>query len=558
MPVRLGALAEPVVYIPRQMRLTEVVQRFARAPQQQNLVVTEEGAPTGLVSRLRALELAITAKSDTLGALTASDMAEPVLVLDATMPAALVAIQHQADGYAKLQNGGLVSKAGKTLGHFSLATLLQAVARENAARAKAMKKLSETASAIQQKAEVPSSTHCAPASTDETAPVWPDADLMATLAHEVRTPLTGMIGLAEMLVKRLRDTEQRGMAEAIMRSGGALDRILHDTLDLASLKAGKLEVNAEPANVSDLVIDLRRLWSAQADAKGLSFNVSLLADGPYRVEADLGKVQQVANNLISNALKFTETGGVDVLVSTHDEEGDLSLTVEVCDTGPGLTPAQKNDVFRAFNKGNALKGEPGWGLGLSISKGLSSHLGGTLTVEDNPQGGSVFTMSIPVNSARSKVTTLPKTSGPRYGKFNLGEVLLVEDHEPSAMVLRDALEEAGWTVHHAHSLAAAEACLRRSAFQAVLTDLHLMDGSALTLIESIRYRGVAGPDVPVLALTADTSPRTSESATARGADRVVQKPVRGPELVAHLADIVVKRTLESVDLSRMQSLVAAS
>ena len=557
MPVRLGALTEPVVYIPRQMRLTEVVQRFVHAPQQQNLVVTEEGAPTGLVSRLRALELAITAKTDTLGALTASDMAQPVMLLDAKTPAALVAIQHQADGYAKLQNGGLVTQDGKTLGYFSLASLLQAVARENAARAKAMKRLSETASSLKETAEQPAET-CPQVAAPEAAPVWPDADMMATLAHEVRTPLTGMIGLAEMLVKRLRDSDQRELAESIMRSGGALDRILHDTLDLASLKAGKLEVRPEPANVSDLVIDLRRLWAVQADAKGLSFNVSLLADGPYRVETDLGKVQQVANNLISNALKFTEAGGVEVLVSTHDEDGDISLTVEVCDTGPGLTPAQKNDVFRAFNKGTALKGEPGWGLGLSISKGLSSHLGGTLTVEDNPQGGSVFTMTIPVNPARSKVTTLPKTSRPKYGKFNLGEVLLVEDHEPSAMVLRDALEEAGWTVHHAHSLAAAEACLRRSAFQAVLTDLHLMDGSALSLIESIRYRGMAGPDVPILALTADTSPRTSEFATARGADRVVQKPVRGPELVAHLADVVVKRTLETVDLSRMQSLVAAS
>lgn len=557
MPVRLGTLAEPVVYIPRQMRLTEVVQRFVHAPQQQNLVVTEEGAPTGLVSRLRALELAITAKTDTLGALTASDMAQPVVLLDAKTPAALIALQHQADGYAKLQNGGLVTQAGKTLGHFSLASLLQAVARENAARAKAMKRLSETASALRVETEA-AQQNSMPVVAPEAVPVWPDADLMATLAHEVRTPLTGMIGLAEILVKRLRDTEQRGLAEAIMRSGGALDRILHDTLDLASLKAGKLEVKAEPANVSDLVVDLRRLWSAQADAKGLSFNVSLLADGPYRVEADLGKVQQVANNLISNALKFTEKGGIDILVSTHDEAGDLSLTVEVCDTGSGLTPTQKNEVFRAFNKGNALNGEPGWGLGLSISKGLSSHLGGTLTVEDNPQGGSVFTMTIPVTPARSKVTTLPKTSGPKYGKFNLGEVLLVEDHEPSAMVLTDALEEAGWTVHHAHSLAAAEACLRRSAFQAVLTDLHLMNGSALSLIESIRYRGVAGPDVPVLALTADTSPRTGEAAKARGADRVVQKPVRGPELVAHLADVLVKRTLDTIDLSRMQSIVAAS
>ncbi|MEL7547027.1 MAG: ATP-binding protein [Pseudomonadota bacterium] len=557
MPVRLGALAEPVIYIPRQMRLTEVVQRFVNAPHQQHLIVTEEGAPSGLVSRLRALELAITAKTDTLGALTAADMAQPVLQLDTNMPAALVAIKHQANGYEDLQNGALVTENGQTLGHMSLPSLLQAVARENAARAKAMKRLSKTVSATEKVDEhTPSPSTVVPEKPD--APSWPDADMLATLAHEVRTPLTGMIGLAEMLTKRIRDTEQRGLAESIMRSGETLDRILHDTLDLASLRAGKLEVTPEPSSVSDLVVDLRRLWSTQADAKGLSFSVSLLADGPYRVEADLGKVQQVANNLISNALKFTETGGVDVLVSTHDDDGELSLMVEVSDTGPGLTSAQKNEVFRAFNKGSALRGEPGWGLGLTISKGLSSHLGGTLTVEDNPHGGSVFTMCIPVKPALSKVTTLPQTRRPKYGKFNLGEILLVEDHEPSAMVLQDALEEAGWTVHHAHSLAAAEACLRRSAFQAVLTDLHLMDGSALSLIESIRYRGLAGPDVPVLALTADTSPLTGEVATAKGADRVLQKPVRGPELVAHLADAVVKRTLETVDLSRMQSLVAAS
>lgn len=312
MPVRVGALAEPVVYIPKQMRLSEIVQRFLAAPQQQCLVVTVEGEPTGLVSRMTALELAVSAKSDQIGVLTAGDIVESMIQLDANLPAALVAIQHQADAYETLKHGALVTKDGEMLGHLSLAKLLQAVARENAARAKAMKRLAQPATAVEP--APPVQAEAGKPVLAASSPEWPDADMMAVLAHEVRTPLTGMIGLAEMLVKRMRNGEQRRLAETIVRSGGTLDRILNDTLDLASLKAGKLTVKPEPCSVSDLVVDLRRLWSVQAESKGLSFNVSLIADGPYRVEADLGKVQQVANNLISNALKFTATGGVDVSI----------------------------------------------------------------------------------------------------------------------------------------------------------------------------------------------------------------------------------------------------
>ena len=130
MPVRVGALAEPVIYVPKQMRLSEIVQRFVATPQQQVLVVTEEGEPTGLVTRVRALELAVSAKSDQLGVLTAKDMAEDVLQIESQQPAALVAIQQQTDGYAKLQAGALITKNGETIGHLTLSKLLQAVSRE--------------------------------------------------------------------------------------------------------------------------------------------------------------------------------------------------------------------------------------------------------------------------------------------------------------------------------------------------------------------------------------------------------------------------------------------
>jgi len=302
-----------------------------------------------------------------------------------------------------------------------------------------------------------------------------------------------------------------------------------------------LSVRNEKADLSELVDDLRRLWSGEASRRGLSFRVGFIPDGPHFVETDLGRVRQIASNLISNALKFTREGEVAVTLSTQSIGQALMLNLNVTDTGRGLSESQRERFMQVFEKGPEIDGVKGWGLGLTISRALATALGGQLRHSDNSGGGCVFSLSIPVTAAAKEAHNWIEQPKPKRGKFQLGDVLLVEDHEASAMVVINALEQAGWTVHHAGTLHAAESYTALTEFQAILTDLHLPDGNAMSFIDGLRRRGGLNSQVPIIALTADISDGRRQACLAMGADRALKKPISGPELVATIADILMSR-----------------
>ncbi len=542
MLVRIEDLAEKARLVAADAPMTDVVQIFLSDPAREWLIVVQDRKPVGLLPRAKTMELAVSSKQQALGLLTAGEMIDrsPQRV-DAGMAAAQFAHDHQSDDYQRLQAGVFILKDHRFIGILTLPRLLKAVSTENAARARSMRQ------AAKAPVTPPAEENSAAADTQY---------LLATLAHEVRTPLSGMMGLAEMLASRTQDVENRDIAETIVRSGDTLDRILKDTLDYVSLESGKLELKPEPSDLTGLVSDLRRLWSAQSARRGLALHVSFTPDGPYRVEVDLGRVRQVANNLISNALKFTSEGSVSVTIGTQMLGEDLMMSVEVADTGRGIRATDRSRFFDAFEKGEALKDAPGWGLGLTISHALARHLGGKLSLADNPAGGSVFTLMIPVKRAAQEPFKAP-TTGPRSGQFSPGDVLLVEDHEACAMIAIEALEKAGWTVHHAQSLFTANEILSVQSFQAILTDLHLMDGSALSFIDTTRRHGGPNASVPLLVMTADISDGTRQACLAMGADRALNKPIQGPALVATLADVLMARAASGMSLPQLRGRLAS-
>lgn len=532
MTVRVGDLAEKVRLVSAETSLAAVQRSLIAEPECHFLTVIRDRKPVGVVARAAVMELAATSGPAAVEALNVGELisAQP-LRAEASTPAAKLALAHRSDDFARLQNGVIITDARRYIGVLSLPKLLKAVAEENAARARAM-----------QNTPRPAETEPVPVETDISRPSATAGDtqfLLATLAHEVRTPLTGMMGLAEMLAARMPDVETRDIAETIVRSGDTLDRILKDTLDFVSLESGHLKPQAEPSDLNDLVSDLRRLWSAQAARRKLSLHVSFSPDGPHRIDVDLGRVRQVVNNLVSNALKFTHEGGVSVVIGTQPLGQSLMLSVEVADTGRGISGDDKTRFFKAFERGEMPKDAPGWGLGLTISHALARHLGGRLSVSDNPGGGSVFTLMVPVS--RSAVVTMPTRKAPKSGQFTLGEVLVIEDHEACAMIVLEALQQAGWAVRHAHSITQAEDLISSQSFQAILTDLHLVDGSALALIDRLRRRSDSYGSIPILAMTADISEGTRKACMAMGADRALNKPIQGPALVATLADVLMSR-----------------
>ena len=142
---------------------------------------------------------------------------------------------------------------------------------------------------------------------------------------------------------------------------------------------------------------------------------------------------------------------------------------------------------------------------------------------------------------RAKATPWKNVEAPKRGKFELGDVLLIEDHEASAMVTIDALEQAGWTVHHAGTIDAAELYCTRTQFQMIISDLHLPDGNAMTLIDKVRRHSGVNSETPIIVMTADITDGRRQACLAMGADRALKKPVAGPELVATLADVLMSK-----------------
>jgi hypothetical protein len=212
--------------------------------------------------------------------------------------------------------------------------------------------------------------------------------------------------------------------------------------------------------------------------------------------------------------------------------------------------------MQVFEKGPEIDGVKGWGLGLTISRALATALGGQLTHANNTiKTGSVFTLAVPVE--RPIAEAQRSTPVPRKGKFELGDVLLVEDHEASAMVVINALENAGWTVHHAGTLHAAKSYIALTQFQAILTDLHLPDGEALGFIDGVRRRGGLNAATPVIALTADISAERRRACVAMGADRALKKPIAGPELVATIADVLMSRAAGHVSSVELRGRLAS-
>ena len=390
-----------------------------------------------------------------------------------------------------------------------------------------------------QRVKAPSSVTETPSEDAEAPPV--PAFQIGTLAHEIRTPLTGITGLAELLSTRIRDKATRNMAASLVRSSRALDRLLTDALDYAALEAGQFEVSTHPCNLMELVNDLQQIWGHEAARRTLSYEVEFWPNGPHQIITDLGRVRQIANNLISNALKFTETGGVSVSLSTQPLKEQLVLMLSVTDTGKGLKLEEQEKFRKAFEKDPAHDQSLGWGLGLSISHALTDKLAGELSYEDNPAGGSVFNLTIPVQSTPMAEIVSTQSERLRRGKFQIGEILLVEDHEASAMIALQILENAGWKVEVVGSLTQAQSCIESTAYQAVITDLHLADGNALNLIERIRRHSPLNAQTPIVAMTADISGARRQECLDAGADRALRKPLNGPELVASLADVLMAR-----------------
>ncbi|MEM0987197.1 MAG: ATP-binding protein [Pseudomonadota bacterium] len=428
----------------------------------------------------------------------------------------------KGDGKA-LASGVVVLEKGAYAGVVRPRTLARALAEENARRAKSQKALVEDMRALR---------------ADQAAEQENQAKMQALLAHELRTPLNAALASADMLLHHAQSSDGKVLARTVASACDGLDRLLDDMMVISQSGLDQLPVKPEPISLKRLVADIEVLWSPQCSAKGLGFDVRIGKLAADRIEIDPTRLTQVTNNLVSNAIKYTEAGRIDVTVDTTNGPDGLDLSIEVRDTGPGLANDEQATVFLPFARASKTEDLEGTGLGLTVAKAVMESLGGSLSYRDADFGGSVFAIRLPVRKAGPRVITDNRRTA-AIGRFKVGDVLLIEDHEPSRLVMAKALTAAGWQVDGVHTLAQALRRVTHKPYQAILCDLHLPDGDGTDLLKKVRAGDGINPSTPVVAVTADRSEARIEACTAAGFDTIWTKPIRPNDAAMALADLIM-------------------
>ncbi len=357
------------------------------------------------------------------------------------------------------------------------------------------------------------------------------SEFLATMSHEIRTPLNGVIGLNDLLLRDGLTPEQRRLASGVQAASRALLSVINDVLDFSKIEAGRMDLETVDFEVRDLVEQVASLLGPAAREKGVDLEVRLDGAVPDVLAGDPTRLSQVLNNLVSNAVKFSDEGSVLVRVTAPaSDQGHVDLRFEVIDDGIGIDPAHVSGMFAPFTQADTsttrLYG--GTGLGLAISRQIVDALGGDLAYEPNPTGGSIFVVTVklarPTGRGRDARTSPEPAPAARVATQG-ARVLVVEDNEVNQLVARGLLEALGVQVDVADDGVAGLRALEDGRFDAVLMDVQMprMDGYEAT--RTIRQRETSGHRIPIIAMTAAAVEGERERCLAAGMDDYLTKPV---------------------------------
>lgn len=358
---------------------------------------------------------------------------------------------------------------------------------------------------------------------------------MAMVSHELRTPISAILAGAEVI-------ERRGGTDAaagalIAQSGRMMRTLLNDLLDLSKMEAGRMSIETVPFDLDALVGDTTAFWRAEAEKKGLRLERLGSETLPACVAGDPTRLRQILNNLISNAIKFTDRGAVILAVSREGE----AFRFAVADTGRGLTPDEISRLFSPFEQGQAstARTHGGTGLGLSISRQLARLMGGDLVAESLPDQGAVFTLSLDLAEPADETDeTVDETAPAPEAELGAVRVLVVDDHEVNRRAVALMLEPFGVELTAVASGEEGLALAAARVFDVILMDVYMpeMDGHETCR----RLRATPGPNrrTPVIACTASASPQDWAECQAAGMTDHVAKPIDPAALTAAIARVL--------------------
>jgi CheY-like chemotaxis protein/HPt (histidine-containing phosphotransfer) domain-containing protein len=372
------------------------------------------------------------------------------------------------------------------------------------------------------------------------------------MSHEIRTPMNGVLGMMEVLERQRLDDAQGPLVATMRDSAQSLMRIIDDVLDFSKIEAGRLELETTAFSLSGLVAAAVDTLRPQANAKGLEIKAEIEPGSDDALSGDPTRIRQILFNLLGNAVKFTEQGGIVVSAGTAPlGGGQTRVTIAVRDTGIGLDAEQLARLFEPFSQADSstTRRYGGTGLGLSIVRRLAQLMSGDVTADSMPGAGSTFTVTLVLDAApaQSPLSELLKQgvpspapltlpSSPDPGGRGLKKLLVVDDHPVNRDVLVRQLGLFGLGADTAEDGAQALAAWASGQYAAVLADLHMpgMDGYELTRQLRAREAEDGGARTPIVAVTANAMRGEEERCLAAGMDAYLAKPVAIDRLRATL------------------------
>ncbi len=372
---------------------------------------------------------------------------------------------------------------------------------------------------------------------------------LAKISQEIRTPLNGIVGMTDLLATTRLNPEQRECTQVIQSSSNSLLLVIDDVLDIGALESGKLKRRESDFRPGDVVRSVATMLQPLAGEKGLRFDARVTSDVPVVVHGDGGHLRQVLVNLMHNAIRFTEQGLVELELGAVGVMGaGLRLRATVRDTGVGIPDSAKARIFESTLPAESARVERVGGLGTTIAKMLTELMGGQIGLDDNPGGGALFWVEVPVAPAQGPAEPVAAPAPGNIIAFDDPfvrhrarvrslRVLLADDQPANQLVMRRMLEKGG---HRIEAVSDGETFLDHLAlggFDLAVVDLHLPGMSGIDAIKQARFLEAGGKRTPFLGVSADTSAEIVREARQAGFHGVLSKPLVATQLLEALAEI---------------------
>ena len=359
------------------------------------------------------------------------------------------------------------------------------------------------------------------------------SQFLANMSHEIRTPMNAIIGFSEVLKEEPLTQQQKEYIKMILDSGEYLLKLINDVLDFSKIEAGRIKAETAECDIRALLASIESLMNPAAKQKQLEFRIGCADDVPNAIITDPSKLRQCLINLVNNAVKFTERGCVKLSVRPILKEDRPFIEFEVADTGIGIPADKLNTIFEAFVQadGSTTRKYGGTGLGLTITKQLTSLIGGDISVESEVGKGSKFRIAVPANVAdgqhdKSKnLEDMPGHNHQLQGETEIlfsGRVLVAEDSLTNQTLIRLLLEKLGFVVTIVQNGLEAVEAVKNQHFELILMDMQMPEVNGYDATKKIHGLGVK---TPIIAMTASVDEGDEKECLQVGCDGYISKPI---------------------------------